>query len=116
MKRYSVNNPRFPHHIKIYREVVDDVFNEGTEEILLYEGDARNFFNTTTDGDNKVVTNMRKSAIPLPNEYVEKAFLAGDKVVAFKGKDNTAVREYGEVTDFKPANFGTEIFWMYVRN
>lgn len=115
MRKYSEKNPRFPHFIKVYREVVNDVFEEETEIVVLYEGEARNFFNTTTDGDNKVVTNMRKSAIPMINDEYENVILAGDKVEAWKGKDNS-IHEYGTVTDCKPANFGTEIFWLYVRN
>lgn len=115
MKKYATKNPRFPHKIKIYRVTVDDVFEEEEKVEVLYEGDARNFFNTTTDGDNKVTTNMRKSAIPLPNDVVEKTILAGDFVDAWKGKNNE-IHEYGLVTDFKPANFGSEIFWDYVRN
>lgn len=115
MRKYSVDNKRFPHYIKIYREVVDDVFEGELGEVVLYEGEARNFFNTTTDGSNKMVTNMRKSAIPIVNDEVEQAILAGDIVEAWKGMENS-VHEYGVVTDFKPANFGTEIFWKYGRN
>lgn len=115
MKKYSVENPRFPHKIKIYRITVDDVFEDNERIDVLYEGDARNFFNTTTDGDSKMVTNLRKSAIPVPNDFVNEAILAGDIVEAWKGKDNE-IHEYGRVTDFKPANFGTEIFWKYGRN
>lgn len=114
MKKYAIKNPRFPHKIKVYRITCDAFTDESVEEVL-YEGDARNFFNTTTDGDSKMVTNLRKSAIPIPNEMVEDVILAGDYVDAWKGKNNE-IHEYGIVTDFKPANFGTEIFWKYGRN
>lgn len=105
----------FPHFVKVYRIVIDDEFEGTKHEELIYKGICRSFTNTTTDGDSKLVTNMRKTAIPIPDREMAQPILAGDIIEVWKGKEYN-IKEYGKVTDFKSANFGTEIFWLYGRN
>lgn len=111
MERWSHVNKRFPHTIKVYREMKEDAFSAEVAEKVLYEGEGRSFTNTTTDGDD-VTVNMRKAAIPPLFSEWEEPILAGDVIEVWIGN----VHEYGVVTDWEPANFGTEIYWKYVRN
>lgn len=111
MKRWNLDNERFPHTIKVYRETKEDAFSSASAGKILYEGKGRSFTNTTTDGD-VVTLNMRKAAIPPIFSEWEDPILAGDIIEVWIGE----VHEYGVVTDWEPANFGTEIYWKYVRN
>ena len=114
MKKQKVNNPRFLHTIKVTRMVVsDNPFAEEEEELVLYEGKGRSYTNTTTDGDGKVVTNMRKASIPVIFDQWEegKEIRNGDIIEVTIGN----IGEKGVVRDMEPCNFGTELYWDYKR-
>ncbi len=114
MKKQNANNPRFPHTIKVTRVVVsDNPFDAEEETLCLYCGKGRSYTNTTTDGDGKVVTNMRKASIPVVfDEWKEgKSILNGDTIEVQIGN----IYEKGIVRDMEPCNFGTEIYWDYIR-
>ena len=110
-----VINKRFPHTIKVVRKVFsDNPFDDTEQEITIYEGEGRSYTNTTTDGDGKVVTNMRKASIPpIYNDWrAGLEILNGDLIEVTIGN----ITERGVVRDFEPCNFGTEIYWDYIRN
>lgn len=44
--RRKVENKRFPHRCKVYRMTEETAFSDGEEEIL-YEGECRNYNNTS---------------------------------------------------------------------
>lgn len=114
MRKQSVYNPRFPHTIKVTRVVVsDNPFDDEDSIVVLYCGKGRSYTNTTTDGDGKVVTNMRKASIPvLFNQWESgKSILNGDTIEVQIGD----IYEKGIVRDMEPCNFGTEIYWDYIR-
>ena len=114
MKKQRVYNPRFPHTIKVTRMVVsDNPFDDEGTPVILYCGKGRSYTNTTTDGDGKVVTNMRKASIPvLFDEWKgDRCILNGDTIEVMIGD----IYEKGVVRDMEPCNFGTEISWDYIR-
>ena len=93
MRKNKVDNPRYPHTIRIVRMTYPDRFSKGsaTEEII-YEGVGRSYTETTTTGDRKVDTNKRKASIPVRyDEWGEKIPMSGDIV-----KDNNRSVIYGE--------------------
>ena len=90
MKKNIIDNPRYPHHIKIVRRVEKDWLDDDTvlaetvpngtgtaaeetetgEEdndnfIIIYEGEGRSYTDTTTTGDARVDSNKRKASIPV---------------------------------------------------
>ena len=79
MRKTTVNNPRYPHHIRIVRKLVSDwldntvpgASSDGSdtepadETIVIYCGPGRSYTDTTTTGDAKVDTNKRKASIPV---------------------------------------------------
>lgn len=121
MKKVKVENPRYPHLVKISREVIiDDPLEEGTSSTeVLYEGKGRCFTDTTTDGDGKVITNMRKASIPVNVNGWEQAVLSGDTIEVWKGKvkedGSYPLYERGMVKDFEPDNDRTLVYWDMVR-
>lgn len=136
MRKEFINNPRYPHTIKIVRiieklvpvdnasEIEDedpfasnDTSNPQTkterEEIILYEGCGRTFTDTTTNGMGKVDINKRKASIPVRYDKWEASRqpLDGDTIYATIG-NNT---EEGRVRDSEPDNDRTIVYWELVR-
>lgn len=136
MKKEVVNNPRYPHSVKIVRlaDVRTDILDEeGLEnedpfatdmtsnpktkiekaETTIYEGVGRSFTDTTTNGMGKVDINKRKASIPVRYDVWEadKLPLDGDTIYATVG-NNT---EEGRVRDCEPDNDRTIIYWELVR-
>lgn len=108
-----MNNERFPHQCKIYREGEVNPYDDSKPgETILYDGKCRSYTRYVTKGTGDVIASIRTLAIPLNlTEWVVTPF-SGDKVVI-----NVADREEkGEVVDFNPNNLGTDITWRYVRN
>lgn len=110
MRKENINNPRFPHTIKVIRNTkTEDNFGNGeTISRILYEGVGRSFTDTTTDGDSKVVTNMRKVSIPVRfDKWENDDFpLNGDTIEARIGK----VVERGMVRDCEADNDRTIVY------
>lgn len=131
-----VNNPRYPHVIKIVRltDVLVSVVNESEldsedpfatnttstphtktekKEVVLYDGKGRSFTDTTTNGMGKVDINKRKASIPVRYDKWEagKLPLDGDTIYTTVG-NNT---EEGRVRDCEPDNDRTIVYWELVR-
>lgn len=114
MRKNKVDNPRYPHTIRIVRMTYPDRFSKGsaTEEII-YEGVGRSYTETTTTGDKKVDTNKRKASIPVRyDEWGEKIPMSGDIVKVVKG----SIKEEWEVKDFEPDNNRSVIYGEHNRN
>lgn len=131
MRKVKIDNPRYPHYIRIIRKVekdwLDDDDNvvdvagstdgsdEGadTDETVVYEGVGRSYTETTTTGDKKVDTNKRKASIPVRfNEWSTLVPMSGDIVYVTKG----AVTEEWEVKDFEPDNNRSVVYGEMNRN
>lgn len=116
MERPNIINDRYPHIVKVVRIVKDgdDPFSEEKEkEMVLYEGYGRSYTDTTTEGDNKVDENKRKSSIPVRfGEWdAKRKPLDGDLICSTVG-NNT---EVGIVKDCEPDNNRTVVYWNYRR-
>lgn len=134
MRKEVVNNPRYPHCIKIVRladvqvntldnseiESEDPFANDSTThtktektEIVLYDGKGRSFTDTTTNGMGKVDINKRKASIPVRYDVWEagKLPLDGDTIHVTIGNNV----EVGRVRDCEPDNDRTIVYWELVR-
>ena len=129
MKKETIDNPRYPHHIRIVRKVVSDwlegadggASDTAAEEIVVYEGVGRSYTDTTTTGDSKVDSNKRKCSIPVrfdewgsSQTESESALvpMSGDVVYVTKGR----VTEEWEVRDFEPDNNRSVVYGEHNRN
>ena len=119
MRKPRIENPRYPHRIRIVRTVPGsggdgnpfadaDAAVEDTEEVL-YEGEGRSFTDTTTEGGKNVDENKRKASIPV--RYDEwgagRCPLDGDTIEATVGSNV----ERGVVKDCEPDNNRTVVYW-----
>lgn len=123
VKKLKIDNPRYPHTIKIVRLVqgkgdednpfADDDAPTDDEEVIIYEGKGRSFTDTTTEGDSNVDQNKRKSSIPVRYDGWDagKCPLDGDTIYSTVG-NNT---EVGMVKDCEPDNNRTLIYWDFTR-
>ena len=136
MRKEVVNNPRYPHVIKIVRltDVQVSVVNESEldsedpfatnttstphtktekKEVVLYAGKGRSFTDTTTNGMGKVDINKRKASIPVRYDKWEagKLPLDGDTIYTTVGNNI----EEGRVRDCEPDNDRTIVYWELVR-
>lgn len=113
MRKSAINNPRYPHTIKIVRKgLPEDEFDETVTEEVLYEGKGRGYTDTTTTGEGKVDENKRKVSIPVRFDEWDKAVLDGDTIEVTKGN----VKETGLVKDFEPDNNRTVVYWELKRS
>lgn len=69
MLKKTIDNPRYPHRVRITRMVVgesNNPFKVGEEkEVVVYDGIGRGYTDTTTTGDKNVDSNKRKAVIPV---------------------------------------------------
>lgn len=117
MLKETIDNPRWPHIIKVERKTYsDDPFEDGEETEVLYEGEGRSYTDTTTTGggteEERVDVNKRKASIPVRFDKWAKPILAGDTITATMGD----VVEQGMVRDFEPDNNRSVVYWEVVRN
>lgn len=114
MRRVKVDNPRFPHHVKIVRTVNPDRWSsDDTTETVIYEGVGRSYTDTTTTGDKKVDTNRRKASIPVRfDKWKELTPMSGDLCIVTKNN----IVERWEVKDFEPDNNRSIVYGEYNRN
>lgn len=126
MRRVSVDNPRYPHHIKIVRKVVNSWLSADSEEdtLIIYEGEGRSYTDTTTTGDSRVDTNKRKASIPMrfdkwgadtadTQQSTEPPYpMSGDILYVTKAH----ITEEWEVKDFEPDNDRSVIYGEMNRN
>lgn len=132
MKKEAINNPRYPHMIKIVRYVLpeDEFSEEEMTELIIYEGVGRGYTDTTTNG-NDVDVNKRKASIPMRYDewgdcchvynydengdavdVVKPYPMDGDILVVDKGN----VTEEWKVRDFEPDNDRSIIYAELNRN
>jgi hypothetical protein len=136
MRKEVVNNPRYPHVIKIVRlkDIQVSVVNESEldsedpfatnttstphtktekKEVVLYDGKGRSFTDTTTNGMGKVDVNKRKVSIPVRYDKWEanRQPLDGDTIHVIIGCNT----EEGRVRDSEPDNDRTIVYWELVR-
>ena len=112
MKKIVVDNPRYPHYVRIIRkDLPGGVFDDAESERVLYDGICRSYTDTTTTGDGKVVTNRRKLSIPMRFDSWTKTDLYGDTVEVQVGN----LRETGIVSDFEPDNNRSVVYWELTR-
>lgn len=137
MRKNVIDNPRYPHHIRIIRKVVKDWLedaslsgsssssDEGEHELVVYDGCGRSYTDTTTTGDAKVDSNKRKASIPvrfdkwgrgchashteLPEPPVP---MSGDLLFVTKGH----ITEEWELKDFEPDNDRSVVYGELSRN
>ena len=117
MLKETIDNPRWPHIIKVERKTYsDDPFEDGEETEVLYEGEGRSYTDTTTTGggteESRVDVNKRKASIPVRYDEWKEPLLDGDTIEVTMGN----VVERGVVKDFEPDNNRTVVYWEIVRN
>jgi hypothetical protein len=117
MKKEIIDNPRYPHHIRIVRKVYGDWLSESSEEyreVVVYDGCGRSYTDTTTTGDSRVDMNKRKASIPVRyDEWREGLIpLSGDMLYVTKGD----ITEEWEVKDFEPDNNRSVVYGQMNRN
>ena len=125
MKKEVVDNPRYPHLIKITRrgDAVEsnDPFKRaegGSTETVIYEGEGRSYTDTTTNGSTAVDVNKRKASIPVrfdewpPSSDGDVSWpMDGDIIEVVKA----SITERGKVRDFEPDNNRTVVYWELTR-
>ena len=121
MRKVKVDNPRYPHDIRIIRRIAPDRYSEGEfQEIVIYEGKGRSYTDTTTTGDAKVDTNKRKASIPVRYDKWPQDGPDGTKLIPMSGdllyvtKGN--IKEQWEVKDFEPDNDRSVVYGELNRN
>lgn len=108
-----MNNERFPHRCKIYREGEANPYDDDKPvETVLYDGKCRSYTRYVTKGTGNVIVSVRILAIPMTTFDWAVMPFTGDKVIVEVGTST----EKGEVVDCEPNNLGTDITWRYVRN
>jgi hypothetical protein len=122
MKKNVIDNPRYPHHIRIIRKVICDWLSDedSEQELVVYEGAGRSYTDTTTTGDAKVDSNKRKCSIPVRFDKWQTEDeqghilipMSGDIVYVTKG----SITEEWEVKDFEPDNNRTIVYGEHNRN
>lgn len=118
MRKVTVNNPRYPHYIRIVRKVEKDWLEESTssseeEDLIVYAGPGRSYTETTTTGDKKVDTNKRKASIPVRFDSWNTLYpMSGDILHVIKG----SITEEWEVKDFEPDNDRSVVYGELSRN
>ena len=117
MKKVVIDNPRYPHQIRIIRKQEKDWMSTSSsssdDDTVVYEGVGRSYTETTTTGDKKVDTNKRKASIPVRyNEWQGNVPMSGDILYATKGE----ITEEWEVKDFEPDNNRSVVYGELNRN
>lgn len=114
MRRVKVDNPRYPHCIKIVRRVLPDRYSdEGLAEEVVYEGVGRSYTDTTTTGNAKVDSNKRKASIPVRfDRWGGLIPMSGDLLMVRKHN----ISEEWEVKDFEPDNDRSVVYGELNRN
>jgi len=116
MRRTPVDNPRYPHCIRIVRKTAVDWLStseDEPEDTIVYEGCGRSYTDTTTTGDAKVDSNKRKASIPVRFDKWEGLIpMSGDILYVKKG----SITEQWEVRDFEPDNDRSVIYGELNRN
>ena len=113
-RRTKVDNPRYPHTIRIVRRRLPDRYSEGDlQEEIVYEGVGRSYTDTTTTGDAKVDSNKRKASIPVRfDQWNGLTPQSGDLLIAVKGN----ISEEWQVKDWEPDNNRSVIYGEHNRN
>lgn len=111
MRKQTINNPRYPHHVKVMRRTYPDqewMSGESSEptNTVLYSGNGRCFTNGTVN-EKQVDISHRYISIPVNvNEWGTLHPASGDIVEVMMGE----VIETMEVKDFEPDNNRTLLY------
>ncbi len=106
MRKVKINNPRYPHDIKISRFDYVDRYSEKITETLLWQGKGRCYTNGTIEGRN-VDNSHRFLSIPVRfDEWTNNRPTNGDTVTVKQG----FVTETMTVKDVEPDNNRTVIY------
>ena len=111
----KINNPRFPHKVKIERVVpFDPLINTSQVSETIYEGVCRSYQKEYVSTTGEVMTSKRVLSLPmtLKDWTSENIILENDLVEV----DYGSYKEKGIVVDKQPNNLGTDIYWSYGRN
>ena len=100
-RRVRVNNPRYPHTVKVVRITYPDRWSdEEPTETVLYSGEGRCYTNGSVEGK-KVDISHRYISIPVRfDQWRGVKPMAGDTVSVEMG----AITETMEIEDFEPDN------------
>lgn len=115
MRKTVINNPRYPHYIRIIRKEEGDWLDDNRtgEELTVYAGPGRSYTDTTTVGDGKVDVNKRKASIPIRFDHWNDIIpMSGDILQVTKG----SITEEWEVKDFEPDNDRSVVYGEMNRN
>ena len=124
MKKEVIDNPRYPHCIRIIRrrpvDWLDDSDAGDGGEMVIFDGKGRSYTDTTTTGDAKVDTNKRKASIPVRYDQWPASLedgtpripMSGDLLYVTKG----SITEEWEVKDFEPDNNRSVVYGELNRN
>lgn len=122
MRKIEIDNPRYPHAIRIIRKKAGDWLDDPSQEedVVIYEGCGRSYTDTTTTGNAKVDLNKRKASIPVRYNEWPAAFedgtprfpASGDILYVTKGD----ITEEWEVKDFEPDNNRSVVYGELNRN
>ena len=127
MRKVPVNNPRYPHYIRIIRKMVGDWLSEegGEQDFVVYAGPGRSYTDTTTVGDSKVDSNKRKASIPVRFDAwgcsrVTMSDTHDEVLVPMSGDilyvTKAGITEEWEVRDFEPDNDRSVVYGEMSRN
>ena len=117
MRKNVVDNPRYPHHIKIVRKVYSDWLSSSSSDeendIIIYDGVGRSYTDTTATGNGKVDSNKRKASIPVRfDKWKHFVPMSGDLLQVTKNN----IYEEWEVKDFEPDNDRSVVYGEMNRN
>jgi hypothetical protein len=113
----TISNPRYPHSIRITRNVSStyDPFNDANStntEVEVYNGEGRNYKANNTNPSNGVLVSDYAVSIP----FVEIEIRAGDKIRVIdrmRALPDAKILE-GEVVDAYLGNMGLTVYWNKV--
>jgi hypothetical protein len=107
-----INNPRFPHNVKIVRMVDSDVYNpfepSDGQELVVYQGKCRNYKNNNTKEKDGVYISDFVLSIPFTLIDIK----AGDTVLL---EDRVRVIK-GIVVDNYLGNIGLNVYYNKINN
>lgn len=111
MRRMRINNPRYPHHVKVVRVTYSgilDRYDENAEptKTVLYSGKGRCYTNGALEGRSVDMTH-RYVSIPVRfDEWTGAKPSSGDTVEVEMG----SIKETMTVKDFEPDNNRTVLY------
>ncbi|GAE83332.1 hypothetical protein [Bacteroides reticulotermitis] len=107
MAKTKVNNPRFPHTCKIYREEGATNWDDG-QQVVIYEGECRKYKNAASRFNEVIIADYGLS-IPGTIEGIK----IGDSLDVI---DPSGSFTKCEIKVCNPGNLGTTVYFNYTPN